>query len=425
MAGTAPASDYPRLARKVSLLIQRLLDGEPAGLLDATFEVGDQLTINMATARAIRYFPTWDILTEAVLLHSEIRAPDRKLDLLSAAREALEANADLVVADQAIAAGEHEVRKTLGPLLPNASIALGAQLIDSDRARASNGANPQFAMNVSGEISQLIYSDKAWANREVAEILQDRRVVERRAVALDVTLEVTQAYFDVLRVHSAQRIRKQDLSRTREHLELARRRQRLGASGAADVYRWESELANARTDVIAANTQIELARMNLNRLLRRPMEERFDPQDARLADPYLITAHLQRVRDGEGGIIVEAVEPRLLPVRVVVAGDGHEGPPALTSQHAPGGVQYAARDPGGGALDVGASEGRPAELDVAAGEQLATRVGDADAARRALSVDLDQPQPTQPAQVVVEGHRGGEAPSDSTAQLGQVHRRIE
>lgn len=290
MASTAPGSDYPRLARKVAINVQRILDGEPAGVLDALFEQGEQLTINMATARAIKYYPSWGVLTEAVLLNSDHRAPDRRLDLISAVREALRANKDLAVSAQELEVGRAEVRKSLAPLLPQLDATLSGRLIDSDRARASNGSNPQFAMQVGASLTAVIYSERAWTNRHVQEILQDRRLAEQREVELGVIEETSQAYLDVLRARTLQRIRKQDLARTRANLELARRRKALGASGAADIYRWEAELANDRKDVIAANSRIDMARMALNRLMGRPMEERFESADTTLTDDAFVTS---------------------------------------------------------------------------------------------------------------------------------------
>ena len=76
----AEETNLPRLTRRVALNVQRTLLGEDPGTLPVMLEQESRLTINMATAREIGWYPTWDLLTEAKLINEEEEDIARDLD---------------------------------------------------------------------------------------------------------------------------------------------------------------------------------------------------------------------------------------------------------------------------------------------------------------------------------------------------------
>jgi hypothetical protein len=84
LASAAPKSEISRLTRRIALNVQRILLGEKASTLRVAFPVGEKLTINMATGRAIGFYPSWSALTEAELLNEQVERVERKLSLESA-----------------------------------------------------------------------------------------------------------------------------------------------------------------------------------------------------------------------------------------------------------------------------------------------------------------------------------------------------
>ncbi len=286
-AGLSPETDSIRFARRIALNVHRILLGEPAEDLPVTFSEGEQLTINMATARAINVWPSFRILTEATLLNEEAKGIARKLSLYSVVREAAHVNLDLAVADRQVAAGIGAVQNARSALLPQISIGSSANLIDQDRAEGSFGNNPEKAAFAQGSFEQLLYSDKAWTNYSVEQRNQDSRKADRRQVELDVTQEAALAYLQVLSTKTIESIRKENLKLTRSNLELARIREQVGAASRDEVFRWESEIANGRIDVLNAQAQRQQAAVSLNRTLYRPLEELFETAEAGLEDPIL------------------------------------------------------------------------------------------------------------------------------------------
>ncbi len=290
LATNSPDTDIDRLARRTALNLQRILLGEPAESLPVTFARGEELTVNMATARALGTYPPWSLLTDARLLNEVRQQVARTLSLDEAVREARTANLDLRAAEQAVAAGAAEVRRARAPLLPRLDVLGQGRVIDEDRAAASFGSQPQRSLLASVDLSQLVYSDEAWAGYEIQQRLQEARESERDRIALEVTLETASAYIEVLRAKTRERIARENLRLTRENLERARIRTQVGVASRAELYRWESQIAADRQAVIFANAQRNNAEIQLNRVLDRPGEEPFATREVGLEDPSLITS---------------------------------------------------------------------------------------------------------------------------------------
>ena len=282
-------TDFQRIARRIALNMQRILLGEDAGSLSVELSRSERLTINMETARAIGVYPTWGLITEAELINEEITGIERQLTLDEAAREAIAANLDLAASDRNVTAGYENVKKARSTLYPQFEVSGSSQFIDPDRSNASFGILPQRTVVGAGTVTQLIYSEPARANIDIQQHLQDARIQEREQLRLDITLDATTAYLDVLRAKTFERVQKDNLKVTRSNLELAQKRREIGVAGPSEVYRWENQIATNRRDVIDAITRRNQAQIALNRVLHRPIEEHFTTGEADLDDPVLQT----------------------------------------------------------------------------------------------------------------------------------------
>lgn len=295
LVGIAPALQMERVARRVALNARRILLGEDAATLPVAFARGEGLTLNMRTARAIGYSPGWQLLTGAELLHDEPEAVGLPLSLTGAVREALELNLDLRIAQANVAAGEENIRQARAALLPQIGLAGRGTMIEEDDAAAIPGRAERVTSG-SLTLDQTLYSEPAWANLDVQKQLQTARENEREQVRLDLVLETAQTYLDVLRARTNVRVQKDNLQLTRSNLELARARRRIGTAGPSEVYRWESEIANARRAVVEAQAQARVAEIALNALLHRPLEEAVATVEVGLNEPVLIASQ-QRLYD--------------------------------------------------------------------------------------------------------------------------------
>jgi outer membrane protein TolC len=278
---------FDRLARRLALNIQRVLLGQDPGELRTDFTVPAQLTINMETARAIGTYPPWDVVTESVLLNERAQEVARTWNLSDAVREAVRVNLDLAARNRSVSGGESEVTRARARLLPQLEISALGAVIDEDRASASFGQLSQRTLSGSASLSQLLFSEPAWADYSAQRSLQESRGYDRDALALDISLEAATAYLNVLRSTTFERIQQANLRLTRTNLEDSRLRERIGAGRPAEVLRWESQIAIDRQAVIDASAERHVAEIEFNRLLNRPLEERFATEETDLADPEL------------------------------------------------------------------------------------------------------------------------------------------
>jgi outer membrane protein len=289
LVGIAPAVQMNRLARRVALNVRRILLGEDAATLPVAFARAGGLTINMRTARAIGFSPNWKLLTSAELLHDTPEPGGPPLTLAQAVRAALKLNLGLRVAQSNVSAGREDIRQARSALLPQIGLNGRGIAIDKDDAVAIPG-RAERTTSGSLTLDQTLYSEPAWANLAIQQQLQTARESGHQQLRLDIVLETAQSFLNVLRAKTNTRVQKDNLRLSRSNLELAQARRRIGTAGPTEVYRWESEIANAQRAVVEAQAQTRVAEIALNALLHRPLEEVIATEEVGLGDPILIAS---------------------------------------------------------------------------------------------------------------------------------------
>lgn len=269
LAADAPATDWRRIARTNALNVQAVLLGTPADQLPTLYEGRRELTINMATARAIGLSPSYEVLGEAVLIN-EFGDADRTLSLAQTLRMAASRSLDVRAEAALVAAGTSRVQGARDRLGPQMQIG-----IDHDWRRVTRaveqGQIPERGIDATFEVSQTLYADDARAAVAIERHLQAGREAGFTSVRLDTMLEAGAAYLNILRAGAQLRIQRDNLNLTRENLVLANGRIALGAASVADRYRWQSQLATARGAIRFARATREQTIEALNRILDLPI----------------------------------------------------------------------------------------------------------------------------------------------------------
>jgi outer membrane protein TolC len=266
---------FPRVARRIALNIQRILIGDKPEKIPVHFDPGVQITINMETVREIDIYPKVDVLTEAELINQDQVERGQMLALEQAINGAVNANLDLMAKKKFVLAGEENIGIARSPLLPQLDLFGQGLMIDKDRAETSGGSQPERMVTGTLSATQLIYSEPVWANLSIQNSVQLTREAELNQLKLDIMLAAATAFFDVLRIKNFESIQKENLKRTKSNLEMARVRETVGSAGPAEVYRWESQLAQNRNEVIQVLAKKNIVRINLNRILHRKLNQRY------------------------------------------------------------------------------------------------------------------------------------------------------
>ncbi|MEM9067043.1 MAG: TolC family protein [Myxococcota bacterium] len=283
-----PADEETRRMRRVALNIQETLTGEDPARFSTAFEQRTELVINMATARQIGVWPRFELMTEAVLLGSENRDQrGREITLRSAVDEAVRTNLNLEATRQDIAIARQQVREARGAWLPTVDANADFTWTDPDVTSTLQSAERELSWGVSG--SQVVYS------AQIHQGIRAQRANERAARAgvhasrLDIVQSAAEAYLNVLRARTSERVNRENLQRIRRNLALAEVRVDIGSAGREEVFRWEIEIADGRATVISASAARNQAEIALNRVMNRDrLEESFRPVEPTEPDSSVI-----------------------------------------------------------------------------------------------------------------------------------------
>ncbi|MCZ6726667.1 MAG: TolC family protein [Acidobacteria bacterium] len=289
LASAGSPEFFPKLARRIGLNIQRILLGEDPGEIPVEFTVRRRLRINMATARAIDVSPRWEVLIEAEVLHAEDLEGAYELSLEKAVQEAIDLNLDLLVGRRKVQAGAEEVARARSALKPKVDLSGSHVTIDDDRALASLGSQPERTVTAGASLSQLLYSEPAWANLKVQKSLQAARVHDLESLKFDIVLEAATTYLNLMRAKALERVQRNNLDRTRSNLDVSEVRRDIGVASAGEVLRWESELATARKSLVEAVADRRSQEIAVNRILHRALDSLFIAEDVGLEEVGLLT----------------------------------------------------------------------------------------------------------------------------------------
>ncbi|GAB6097666.1 TolC family protein [Desulfatiferula olefinivorans] len=288
LAGLTYGAESLRLIRRIALNVQRILLGESPDVFDSSFSDQGNVVINMETARLIGFYPEWDILARAELIHEKDNRNLPRLDLATVMETVLTQNPDMAAGRNRVAAGEQEVNKARSYLIPKVTLESTGIVIDENRAELSFGTESEKKWDAGITAGQMLFSEKAWSGWRSVKHLQEARLQEFETLKLDLCLEAARAYMNVLRARTFERILTNNLKLTEANLNRARTRQTVGTAGASEVYRWESEIAKKKKERFAAQASVAQAAGAFNRILGYPLSHETALDEVSVSDPVLL-----------------------------------------------------------------------------------------------------------------------------------------
>jgi outer membrane protein TolC/ABC-type uncharacterized transport system substrate-binding protein len=283
-----PASHWQRLARRNALNMQAVLRGEKTSQQPVYFEETPRIAINMSTARAINVSPCFDVIETALLLNDGPDMTCAPLDLQTVARTAIEQNLAIISGKLSTEISDKNIHEARSILFPKITANLSHFQVNADNPFVEIGLNPETRSQGALRLEQIIFSERALANLSIQKHLRIAQEAQQHALELDVVKNATSTYLSILIAQTQLGILKNNLKLTQAHLDLAKNRVRAGLANAAEIFRWESEIALTRQQVLKANSAVEKAHDTLNLILHTPIAERFAIQTATLNDPDLL-----------------------------------------------------------------------------------------------------------------------------------------
>jgi outer membrane protein TolC/ABC-type uncharacterized transport system substrate-binding protein len=279
LAAIAPEENLPKIIRRIALNIEAVLEGEKLSSLPVHITFEEDLTLNMETARRINFSPDFSIMSQAELLNEFEDKSARLLGLTEVMQEAVLTNLDIKVQGLTVESDEKEVSLAKSKYLPTLYISANGVQIDKNRAENSFGTQAERNFYGTASLQQLIFSEQAFGNISIQKHLLNASESTREQVKLDIMLETGEAYFDILQAQSTVQLFKDNIIRIKKNLEISKQRESVGYSSSSDVYRWESQLATETKNLIEAKNILRLTKIQMNRILNRPLDESFTVND--------------------------------------------------------------------------------------------------------------------------------------------------
>jgi len=297
LAASSDTEVTARLARRVALDIQRIVEGDDAANIEVAVPSEERLVVNMRTAQLIGFSPHWDDLTDAVQLAADMTQDQRAISLLQALDAAIGSNPTLRGSQLGADIAADQTRIARSALLPSLAANVSHTQIDASHA------NPLLLAqrtSEAGGVAQLpLYRDSAWAGWSVSRHLAAAANEQARQELLDTLQQTATAYFSLLRAKSVESVRRQNVENTRQNLETSRAREAVGLSTRSDYLRWVAQMATARQDLLTAEANVRQATVELGRLMHDDSSRPLLVTDAGIDEPlkWIASPHTQRYLD--------------------------------------------------------------------------------------------------------------------------------
>ena len=284
LASITPSEFLGTYARRIALNVMKILEGQNAK--DQATKVSgieDDFVINVATMEQLGIFPPFEVLSQASLVNIN---PQEGIEytLASAIATALNGNISFQAASKNVAIQQTEIDIAKSNLLPSLTANLSVQTVDNNTAtvfKTVGFTNPRTALAGNIELSQLIYSQAAWANVSIQKALLQAEEAGLLKEKLDLVLDISTAYLRCLQAQANLEVQNNNVQSILYNLNIAKTKANVGTVSNADVYGFESQLALNKIGLNDAQTGLEQAQIAFNQLLNRPLDESFILEDIR------------------------------------------------------------------------------------------------------------------------------------------------
>lgn len=282
LASIGDENDFQQVARKIAIMADEAISGEVMSDMQVAINFKEDFHLNIETAERIGFYPPFEVLFTANLVGKDSEKT-RSYSLEEVMEKALTSNLEIQISYKDIALSEQDIRSARSAIMPNLDFSISG--VQSDPSGASN-FQPERLANGQLTLDQVLYSEQAIAGVRVSHYLKNSQKYNTDALILEVLLDTYFGYFNVLSAKTDLLIRRENLDKSETNLELAKIRVSVGSESVADIYRWESEVANAKQDVVTAETSLMSAKLQLNNFLSNTLDEEYDVDDVSLDSDF-------------------------------------------------------------------------------------------------------------------------------------------
>jgi len=253
----------------------------------------------------LRLFIFFFFISRICIYSGPVKASDAEgaLSLEQTIQNAIDANIQLKISVEEIAAADALKKSSRAAFLPSFNVAYQYERFDEELRSTLFGVT-RFLDNYtfSASVSQPLFMGFAILNQyKIAGLGLDAAELAQRMVRREIVLEAKKAYFTILKTQKLLKVSKDTLTQITAHKDVAKSFYEVGMTPLNDYLQAQVELANAEQGLVVAQNNLELALAGFNTLLRRSLSEPVVIQDILTYTP---------VQYGWDECFIEALENR-------------------------------------------------------------------------------------------------------------------
>lgn len=212
-------------------------------------------------------------LTVALLLAGVSAQAAANTDLMTIYQQAVLNSADLAAAEADAMARQEALPQARSQLLPNIGVAAGASRQDLE---IDNVGGDEYSTHYyQASLTQPLFRADRWFSYQAAKSVSQQAQLEFSATQQNLILEVSQAYFNVLRASDNLATAKAEEKAFSRQLEQARERFDVGLSARTDVLEAQAGYDSARAARLTAQTNLDVSYQALTRLTNQDYDSLF------------------------------------------------------------------------------------------------------------------------------------------------------
>lgn len=151
---------------------------------------------------------------------------------------------------------------------PNISLFANYTQIDADRAEYSSGLYTEGSLEAGLKVSQLLYSNDVIQNINIRKTIFKSTEEETKALNDEVMYKLTVIYLNIIKAKKYNEIINIKRDFISKNLTFSKQRVDIGVQDRSDIYRWESELANANIELSQSKESLNSLKIELASLLQ-------------------------------------------------------------------------------------------------------------------------------------------------------------
>ena len=286
----SPPTDIKRFIRQIALDVQQIALGSNASEQLVNFAPNPALSINMKTAEAIHFTPSWDLLSKATIIQSE-ESDSHFFNISEIMDRAVQHNLSVLASTYQVDLSQADLDKADSFYLPQVHVGAEAVKVDQDRAVASLGSLNELAVDAYVKVSQQIWNQKLLAQISVNENFLKAQQNATDFVKLDIGLAASLNYLRILQLRTKLAIEKNNLELSKTNMRSAITKQKIGIGNSSDIYRWQTQIAGEKKSVLFTHSAIEQSKHTINELLDLPQDLPLNFKRIDMSNKVFMTHH--------------------------------------------------------------------------------------------------------------------------------------